>query len=158
MSIVERRAARAIMLTPDHEVLMMRMAFPWLDEPLWILPGGGIEPGETAEQAVTREIFEETGQAGLLPGAAVWCREFLVSATSTLLKQQYFLVETERFEPRATELLGREQDWLEEYRWWSLEALSTTTALNLEPDRIVVGLHKLIREGPPSIPLNIDKL
>jgi hypothetical protein len=88
----------------------------------------------------------------------VWCREFLVSATSTLLKQQYFLVETERFEPRATELLGREQDWLEEYRWWSLEALSTTTALNLEPDRIVVGLHKLIREGPPSIPLNIDKL
>ena len=27
----------------------------------WVPPGGGREPGETGEQCVTREVFEETG-------------------------------------------------------------------------------------------------
>ena len=31
------------------------------DQDLWNLPGGGVEPGESPWDAVTREVEEETG-------------------------------------------------------------------------------------------------
>lgn len=31
------------------------------DVPVWVLPGGGIDPGESPEDASVREILEETG-------------------------------------------------------------------------------------------------
>ena len=31
------------------------------DTPVWVLPGGGIDPGEEPETAIIREFFEETG-------------------------------------------------------------------------------------------------
>lgn len=41
----------------QKEVLLIRRR----DVPVWVLPGGGIDPGETPEHAIEREILEETG-------------------------------------------------------------------------------------------------
>jgi 8-oxo-dGTP diphosphatase len=50
----------AVIKDKDRRLLLIRRGH----EPgagLWSLPGGRIEPGETDQQAVAREILEETG-------------------------------------------------------------------------------------------------
>ncbi|MDX2288980.1 MAG: NUDIX domain-containing protein [Hyphomicrobiaceae bacterium] len=68
---VPREAASAVVLrtaaTGGLEVLLVRRGRPPLAG-VWSLPGGKLEPGETAEQAVLREVREETGLAVRLRG------------------------------------------------------------------------------------------
>ncbi len=40
----------------------------------WVLRGGGVEPGESGEQAVLCEMWEETGIEGLPLGPLLWTR------------------------------------------------------------------------------------
>ena len=52
------QSVAGIIFSPDRsEVLLILRR----DVPVWVLPGGGIEPNETAEQSIVREILEETG-------------------------------------------------------------------------------------------------
>jgi len=45
----------------DDEVLLIRHLDRGSERGYWLLPGGGMEAGETAEACVAREMLEETG-------------------------------------------------------------------------------------------------
>jgi ADP-ribose pyrophosphatase YjhB (NUDIX family) len=54
-----KNASLAIVLSPHHETQVL-----WIkrnDLPIWVLPGGGIEAGESPEEAMKREVREECG-------------------------------------------------------------------------------------------------
>jgi 8-oxo-dGTP pyrophosphatase MutT (NUDIX family) len=71
---VLRIAARAIVLDPDDRILLVLFRNPHDSHSWWATPGGALDPGETHEAAIRRELLEEAGidAAGL--GPYIWVR------------------------------------------------------------------------------------
>ena len=49
------------LIIKDHKLLLVRMHPPTRNYPVWMPPGGQLHFGETLQEAVAREVKEETG-------------------------------------------------------------------------------------------------
>jgi 8-oxo-dGTP diphosphatase len=151
-----RPAARAILLDPDDRILLVRFEFP--TRSLWATPGGGIEPGETPEDAVRRELHEETGLTAAEIGPVVWTRLHIVPFIGGRWDGQherYHLVRTPAFtpEPRLSwEQLRAEHVF--DLRWWTPDELEEA-AETFAPTRLPELLRTLLRDGPPEQPVDV---
>lgn len=73
-----RPSAKAVVVR-DGKLLVTRNRTPGDHRPDWhIFPGGGQEPGETLDQALVREVREETG-IEVRPGPLLWVRELIAA-------------------------------------------------------------------------------
>jgi 8-oxo-dGTP diphosphatase len=59
MKFAGRTATAIIIFSPDKILLIKRATVPF--KGYWALPGGRVDPGETVEQTIVREVKEETG-------------------------------------------------------------------------------------------------
>lgn len=151
-----RTTARALLVTPEREILLLRFAVPALGRSFWITPGGGTEAGETLREAVAREIAEETGLVGAAIGPAVWTRRVPIRWAEPPFTQveTYFWVPTPRFEPSgATIPTEAERREIEAYRWWNLDEI-VASGERFAPRRIAAHLQTLFENGVPAAPID----
>jgi ADP-ribose pyrophosphatase YjhB (NUDIX family) len=154
-----RRSVRALLVTPDHSVLLVRFEFP--TRTVWALPGGGLEAGETYEDALRRELIEEVGLDDPVIGAHVWNREHIIPFEDGLWdgqRDRFYVVEAaDRFEPRpglTWDQLRAER--LHELRWWHVDDVEQATAdgVTFAPRALAIHLRSLLSDGPPPVPID----
>lgn len=126
-ALPHRRAARVVVLDAQGRILLFRHA-GCHGCSFWATPGGGLEGGETFEQAACREASEELGVTGISV-RLLWegTNDFLHVDHPVRQHERYFLMEGTGHSLLAGVQSIHQQEGILEARWWTRAELEVTT-------------------------------
>jgi 8-oxo-dGTP pyrophosphatase MutT (NUDIX family) len=122
----------------------------------WVPPGGGAEPGETAEETARRELWEETGlttvalvaEIGRQRGIASW------GGVTYDCRERWFLARAPEGAINTANFTAEERVSIAGHRWWTPGELAAATE-RLVPTDLAALVARLLRDGPPAAPLDL---
>lgn len=148
---IERHAVRVVLIDNAGSILLLSTRDASNPDFIvsWELPGGGIHEGEPYAEAITRELFEETGLK-INPKSVPepqWIRDVYYSYRGERrLQHEAISVVTLNSCKPDIDYSDREPFELEdhlEYHWWSLEELTSSTA-TFYPRNLAIHIESLI--------------
>lgn len=147
-----RRASRVILIDRSERILFLHAREPSSGISFWVMPGGGLDEGESFEDAARRETLEETGIAVSL-GPCVWFRRHRHEWNGRPADQyeRFFVA---RVDAEEIAIRGKAMDsYIIGYRWWSLSNLITSHE-DFAPRRIADLLEPIFRGDYPETPID----
>ncbi len=119
-----RDSARAIIIRNGRIAMVHSLKYDY-----YKFPGGGIEPGETREEAVVRETLEEAGFT-VIPGSVKEYGYVHRAQRSTLYETEYFQQDNYYYLCAAEDTVGRQQlDDYESDEHFTLEFVTPAHAI-----------------------------
>lgn len=156
---MRRKVARVVLLDPADRILLLH-GFEPADpaKTWWFTPGGGVEEGETREEAAHREVAEETGITGIGLGPVLWRRacSFDFAGRHWDQDEWYYLGRTERTRTDTGGHTELERRSVAALRWWTREELAGTRE-TVYPNGLAGLLRTLLFEGPPASPVDLGR-
>lgn len=156
-----RHIARALVFDPSDRLLLIeyesiRPINP--DGPnergFWFMPGGGLEPGESHEEACRRELDEEIGVADVVIGPLVGTCDgpFHLFRSPRFAHERYFVVRLADDRIDTARLAETEDNPVRGVRWWTLGELDATSE-RIEPKGLADLAGRILRGDSPVVPV-----
>lgn len=149
-------AVKLLLLDHEDRLLLVRGRDPRSGDTHWCPVGGGVEAGESLQDADSREADEETGLGSLPQGTPVWTRQhtYEFDGRSVEVHEDWLLHRVDRFEPAPTGLSDHESRSIRGFRWWHAAELSDTVD-SVFPPHLGELLARLLLDGPQEQPVDI---
>lgn len=146
----KRPAARLLVIDPQDRILLFNFKFDkgaLKGQDYWATVGGGVEPGESIEEAARRELLEETGITEPIREKIHFRRAILQIPSGEMVEaeEHYFLVTVSHSKIDYSNHTEFETQVMREHHWWTREELEATS-LTVFPENILEILGPYLSE------------
>lgn len=166
MNFEKRKSVKVLLLNEVNKILLILVDDPKISPiggknsgPFWCMVGGGIESGETIQDAAIREIYEETGilEKDILLGPVVWqySFDFIRSGVPTNMQEIFIVARTKINKIKPANLTEWEKASIKDIKWFSLDEIKDCKKI-IYPIFLAQYLPDILAGHYPEKIINLD--